>query len=218
MPAWQKRQPCVQPPLDLHGGAVVHGLQEGHDGARERRRQLLDDAALDDRRRFGIERFEGGEAAAVVVARLVEGGHVGSRQRQQVAQARGAGRARALPAARQLGQLGDGLLALAQHEGVDEGRERFGVEGGAAARDDDGVVLAAVARARGDARQVEHVEHVRVGQLVLQVKPRTSNSRRAWRVSRLQRGAPARRISASMSGQGAKARSQSASGSALSRS
>ena len=146
----------------------MHRLQEGHDGARERRRQLLDDAALDDRRRGPIDRFEGGEMAGAVVPRLVEGGDVGSRQRQQVAQARGAGRARALPAARQIGQLDDGLLALAQHEGVDEGRERLRVEGGAAARDHDGVVLAAVARARGDARQVEHVEHVRVGQLVLQ--------------------------------------------------
>ena len=130
--------------------------------------KLLDNATLDGGRGGRVGGIEGGEVAEVVVAGLVEGGHVDTRHREQVAQTGGAGGALALPDTHEVGKLADGLLALAEHEGVDEGGKGFGVEGAAAPGDDDRVVLAAIAGAGGDAREVEHVEDVRVGQLVLE--------------------------------------------------
>ena len=154
--------------LDLDGGAVVNRLEEGHDGLHKSRRKRLDNAALDDGRGSRVGGLEGGEMAELVVARFVEGGDVDAGHGEQVAQAGGAGGAFALPGADKLGNLDDGVFALPEDKGVDEGGEGLGVEGAAAAGDNDGVVLAAVAGAWGNTREVEHVEDVGVGQLVLE--------------------------------------------------
>ena len=58
----------------------------------------------------------------------------------------------------------DRLLAVAQHGGVDEVGDRFGVERSVAAGDDDGVIVGAVGRLDRDAGEVERVQHVGVAE------------------------------------------------------
>ena len=66
------------------------------------------------------------------------------------------------------GDLPDGLLPLADDEGVDEGAHRSGVEGGWAAGDDQRVPLVPFLPAERNPAQFEHHQDVRVGELVLE--------------------------------------------------
>ena len=80
----------------------------------------------------------------------------------------GARGASALPFAHAVRKLDDRVLAFAEDEGVDEPGHRLGVEGAAAPGNDERMLLRAVGGKERDAAQVQHVEDVRVGQLVLE--------------------------------------------------
>ena len=64
-----------------------------------------------------------------------------------------------------VGDVEDGLLAVAEHGGVDEVGDRLRVERAVAADQHDRVVVGAVLGVQRDAGQVERVEHVGVAQL-----------------------------------------------------
>ena len=70
-----------------------------------------------------------------------------------------------LPVADDVGDDPDGLLAVTEHGGVDEVRDRFGVERGVPTGDHDRVRRVAVHGVQGDAREVERGEQVRVAEL-----------------------------------------------------
>ncbi len=155
--------------LDLDRHAVVHGLQERHDRRRQRRRQLLHEALRHargqpfDRRRHGLDRAVG------VVLGPVEARHVDApdlRELQQHLVARAA--PLLLPLAHEVDDVDDRLLAVAQREHVDEVRQRVRVERAGAAADHERVRVGALLRLHRQARQVEHVQDVRVRALVAQ--------------------------------------------------
>jgi hypothetical protein len=76
-----------------------------------------------------------------------------------------AGAAGGLPLPDDVGDLEDGLLAVAEHRGVDEVGDRFGVERGVPAGDHDRVLRGAVPAVERDAGEVEGIEQVRVAEL-----------------------------------------------------
>ena len=65
-----------------------------------------------------------------------------------------------------INDLGEGLLALADEDRVEEGRNRLRVEGAGPAADNERVVLTPVDRAKRDTGEVERLEHVAVAQFV----------------------------------------------------
>jgi hypothetical protein len=97
-----------------------------------------------------------------------ERGHVDALERGHAAQRFGARHLGAAPLGGDVAQLHHDLFAVAHYEGVDEGRDGLRVHRAEAARDHDRVVLAAVLRPKGHPGEVDHREHVGVGQLVLQ--------------------------------------------------
>ena len=101
-----------------------------------------------------------------VVADLVHRGHVDAGDRGQLPEDGLPARpAAALPGADDLGDLADGLLAVADHEGVDEVGHGLGVERAVAPGDHDGVLGPAVLTPHRHAGEVEALQHVRVHQL-----------------------------------------------------
>ena len=69
-----------------------------------------------------------------------------------------------LPGADEVGDVEDGLLAVADDRRVDEVGDRFGVEGGVATGQHDGIVVAAVPGLKRDAREIQGGEHVGVAE------------------------------------------------------
>ena len=63
------------------------------------------------------------------------------------------------------------VFAFAQENGVEEVADRLGVQNAGAAGDDEGIGLGSLRRREPEAAQIEHVEQVRVGQLVAQAYP-----------------------------------------------
>ena len=84
-----------------------------------------------------------GQVVDVVEARNVDAFGTSQPEQDLVPTARAA---LGLPLADDPGDLQDGLLAVAEHGGVDEVGDRLGIEGGVAAGDDDRVLIGAVAR------------------------------------------------------------------------
>ncbi len=75
-----------------------------------------------------------------------------------------------LPVAHHLGDLGDDLFAVAEHDQVDEVGDRLRVVGAVAPHHDERVLGPSVGGTDRDARQVDAVEEVRVGELGRQVE------------------------------------------------
>src|SRR5439155_27187827 len=101
------------------------------------------------------------------VVDVVEGGYVGDAVdgealQQPVAPARPTV---GLPGADDVGHPKRRLLAVADHSGVDEVRDRLRVERSVTTGDDDRVPVAAVTREQRDAGEVERGEHVGVAEL-----------------------------------------------------
>ena len=107
----------------------------------------------------------------------------------------------------QLDQLGVHLLALTDLGNVNKIRDRLAVEHRRAARDDERGQLRALARVERHARQIEHIQHGGKRHLVADGKG--DDVKIADGIAGLERieRQPARRISSSMSPQGAKTRS-----------
>ena len=141
-----------------------------------------------------------------LVARLVARGDVHPGHRGQGPQQVVAARRPPTPAsdADHLGELPDRLLAVAEHEGVDEVGQGLGVEGAVAAGHHQGVRRVAVRAAHRHPGQVDQVEHVGVGELGRQVEGQDVELARRHGCPRARTAGPtAARMAASMSVQGA---------------
>jgi hypothetical protein len=85
-------------------------------------------------------------------------------------------------------ELGDHLFAVADEDQVHEIRQRLHVEHDRAAHDHERIVLGPGGRAERDAGQVEHLQHVGEGHLVLQREPHhVEVAERCLRLQRRQR-------------------------------
>ncbi len=174
MPAWQKRQPSVQPRAisTAMRSKTASAYGTGESSGNGKRLMSRDQRAATARRHARIERradHQRARCAASIVGR-VERGHVERTARGQADQAlaaRHAARAAAPPPS--AAATGSTSSASPMKNGVDERRQRLGVRGRrAAGRAPAGRVVAAVGRAQRDAAEVEQRQHVGVGQLVLQ--------------------------------------------------
>ncbi len=172
MPAWQNRQPRVQPrkistfrrscTTSTSGTSCFFGY--GHS------REVGDGALVDDGRDVGVAGRDRTHDRAVVLD-VVERRDVDAGDRREVAQhGLAAPRAAALPRADDLDDLGDDLFAVADHERVDVLGERLGVVRAVAAGDDDRVRGRPVLVADGHAREVDQVQEVRVDELGREVE------------------------------------------------
>ena len=204
---------------DLDAHPLVHALGERDErrlGIRplvEVHHRVLRDAP----RHARAVRRDALDATVGQVVDVVERRHVdtaGARETEQQLLA-AAGPALGLPGAHDLGDREHGLLAVAQHRGVDEVGDRLGVEGRVAAGDDDRVRLVAVARVQRDAREVERGQHVGVAELGGEAQAeQVERADRAVR-STVNCGTPCARMSASRSGHTEYVRSASTSGCSL---
>ena len=159
IPAWQNRQPRVQPRKisTLNRSCTVSASgTSGLAGYGQESRSIT--VCLDTDRgtpgRFGATRPI---VAVRVVRHVVEARHVdpagrGQPLQQPVATARPSGR---LPGPDQLGDRQDRLLAVAEHGAVDELGDGLGVERRVAAGQHDRVAVAPLGGRQRDAGQVE---------------------------------------------------------------
>jgi hypothetical protein len=125
--------------------------------------------ALAHLRGGAVQGADGGDRPVGVVVGLVEAGHVDAGDVRQRADPRRP--VVAASGAHGVNDLSDHVLAVAEHDGVQERRQRLGVEGARAARDHDRVVRSAVGGPQGNPAQVQDREEVGVGELVLQAEP-----------------------------------------------
>ena len=159
-------------PHDLQHRPVVDHLGVGDDeGVGIKDLVEVPDDALGDFGGSAVFGGDGGDGAVLMIGHVVKGGDVHAGDLGGVLQKSlfvpFAGGAVLLV---EVDHFQHDLLALAQLEAVEEVAERLGVHGAGAAGEDDGVVVGAVLRQGVDARQVQHVEDVGVGKLVLQRK------------------------------------------------
>ena len=157
-----------------------------------------------------------GDDGRTVVGDVVHRRHVDARHLGELVQDRLAvGAPAADPRPDDLGDLADDLLALAEHDDVDEVGERLGVERGVPADDDERVLRPPVSRSHRHARKVDHVEEVGEHQLRGEVeRQQVELARGAVGVDREQRYA-SRRSSVARSRHGAYVRSATASSRSL---
>ena len=159
---------------DLDVEPVVHHLGERHQlvAGIGPVGQVGHGALLDLGGHVGIARGHRGQVLALV-GHLVHRGHVHARHRRQPAQdlltgALGApGR---LPVGHHLVDLPHHLLAVAQHDQVQEVGQRLGVVGAVAAGHDQGVLGPALGRPDRHAGQIDAVQQVGVDELGRQVE------------------------------------------------
>ena len=76
-----------------------------------------------------------------------------------------------LPLAQGLEHFRQGFLAVAEQGHVDKVRQRLRIEHARPADEDQGIRVAAVFLAHRHASQIEHIQDIRIGQLVLQREP-----------------------------------------------
>ena len=161
-------------PEDLDVEAVVHHLGQRHQGpgrvgpVGQVRHRALGDGG----RHRGVDRH-GARQASFGVRRLVERRDVDPLERgqppaQAVARALRLGLGQPVP--HHLVDLAHHLLAVAQHEGVDEVGQRFGVEGAVPTGQHQRVGGAPLGRVQRHTGQVDEVDHVGVDELGRQVE------------------------------------------------
>ena len=154
--------------LNLDPRPVMHRLQIRHDRLGQNRRQPLHEALHDRDRRRLVGRRDLRRCPVCRVAPPVEARHVHALDPRQTLQSFEAARAAGLGRPQQLVDLQHHILGLAEHERVDERSQRLRNQRPRTARKDDRIALSAHLRANRNPRQVQHLEHVRVGQLVRQ--------------------------------------------------
>ena len=107
--------------------------------------------------------------AGLVIAHLIQGRHIGTGDRREPLDNLSAGDALVAQAAMQLADLEQRLLALANEDGIEEGRIRLGVIHRRSAGDDDGIVLGTVGSQQRNAGEIERLEKVCHSHLVRHV-------------------------------------------------
>ena len=132
------------------------------DRVRRIRVEVVHPLARDGRRR-ARKRLDGRQMPLVIVTMLVERGHVDARHLRELLQQLVAREPLALGRLVGVHQRGHDDLALADDEGIEDGGERLGVERRArAARDEDGVSLAALSGLCLDLAHREELQDVEV--------------------------------------------------------
>ena len=157
---------------DLQHDAVKHGLDIGHgrSGGRVGVFKIGQDAAKHPRRCAGVRRLKTFEGAVGVILVVIEAGHIHAAQRSQPFQPLRAGNAFLFAGVQHVGDLDDGVLAVADQKRVDEQMKGLRVKRAGAARQHDGVILPALGREHRHAAQVHHLQHVGIAHLVLEGK------------------------------------------------
>ena len=97
---------------------------------------------------------------------LIQGRDIGTGDRRELLDNLSARDALVAQAAMQLADLEQRLLALADQNGIEEGRIRLGVIDRGATGNDNGIVLGAVSREQRNAGEVERLKEVGDGHLV----------------------------------------------------
>ena len=175
IPAWQKRQPRVQPrntstfrrscTTSVSGTSWFFGYGQSARSAIVRFSTRSGTSCV-----LGRDRHERGAVVGDVVHRR----HVHTRDPRPARAARPHATVAAAPAdlprPHDLGDLGDDLLAVTEHDEVEEVGERLGVVRAVAAGADERVFGPAVGGPDGHPGQVDAVEHVRVDELGRQVE------------------------------------------------
>ncbi len=118
-------------------------------------------------RHIGTVRGDRADTPVRPVVHVVEGRHIGQPAPGQLHEQllAPAGARSGLDGADDVGDLQDRLLAVAEDDRVDEGRDRLGVECGVPARDDDRMFLAPVGGMQRDAREIQGGQQVGVTEL-----------------------------------------------------
>ena len=157
---------------ELEHDTVVHDVHVGHDGMRDARHlvHILHNALIDDGTRLLRARHERPEAPIGRVPRRVERRYIDAVDCEQAAQEplTPIRHALRLPRLIDIDDLEEHLLALAHDEEIKEIRNRLDIVYAGPAANDEGINFRALRRAKRDAREIEHVEHVRVDHLILQ--------------------------------------------------
>ena len=105
-----------------------------------------------------------------MIGDIIKRGHIHALDLRGVAQKLELGRAFFLVRDQQVNQLVGDLLPLAGQENVEEIRQGFGIAYAGAPADDQRCERRAVARTQGHIAEIQHIEHVRIAQFILQRK------------------------------------------------
>ena len=150
---------------DAFVNALAHRHERGRDGRRLAHRS--DVGVLDTGRHIISQGSQPRVAAVGVILRLVESRRVGRRDLlgggEDNLLSPGVG---GLHRSNDFHQFAQGLLAVADEEDIHEVGQRLGAVGQGIPADDDRIILAPVGRPQGDAREVQHGQHVRGEHLV----------------------------------------------------
>ena len=117
-----------------------------------------------------MKRIHANEIPLWSVDGRIERRHIDAIHAEQLGQepASSARSARCIPPDKAVADLGQYLLPLADDEEVEEARYRLDVVNAWAAADDERHILTALLRIQRNARQIEHIQHIRVDHLVLE--------------------------------------------------
>ena len=159
-------------PQHLLGDAVVDHLDHGH-------REALGVVGLVQVQHHTLLHPGGGallggialHRAVIVVFHLIQGGHIHPGDLCRPAQELCFGGSLLLALAVELHHLQVHLFPVPQKEQVEEVGQRLGIAGTGAAPCHDVEQVVPVRRPQGDARQLQHVQHVGVAQLILKGEP-----------------------------------------------
>ena len=157
---------------ELKHGAVVYDVHIGDDGmfCRDRIVHVLHDTLVNHRTRIGVKCIHANKIPSLIVDRCIERRHIDAVHTEQLGQepASSARSARCIPPDKGVADLGQYLLPLADDEEVEEARYRLDVVNAWAAADDERHILTALLRIQRNARQIEHIQHIRVDHLILE--------------------------------------------------
>ena len=157
---------------ELKHGAVVYDVHIGDDGmfCRDRIVHVLHHALVNHRTRIGVKCIHANKIPSLIVDGHIERRHIDAVHAEQLRQepAPSARSARCIPPNKAVADLGQYLLPLADDEEVEEGRYRLDVVNAWAAADDERHILTALLRIQRNARQIEHIQHIRVDHLILE--------------------------------------------------
>ena len=157
---------------ELKHGTVVYDVHVGDDGmlCRDSIVHVLHHALVDHGARIGVKRIHAHEIPSCIVDGHIERRHIDPIHTEQLGQepASSARSARCIPPNKGVADLGQYLLPLADDEEVEEARYRLDIVNAWAAADDERHILTALLRIQRNARQIEHIQHIRVDHLVLE--------------------------------------------------
>ncbi len=154
---------------NLHAHPLVDGLRQRH----QRRLRIgpgiqVTDGVFGGACRYpGTVRGDRADTAVRLVAHVVEGRHIseaapGQPHEQLIPPA---GRARGPEGTDHIGDRKNRLLAIPEHDRVDERRDRFGIERGMPADDHNRMIISPIHGMQRDAREIERGQQVGVSQL-----------------------------------------------------